>query len=65
MTQSTPVQLVFPVEEAPVYTVHCFWSPRCSHVVRESDPQIAHDGMEQHYSEQHRADINRAIGFIR
>ncbi|MEU9014309.1 hypothetical protein AB0D12_31970 [Streptomyces sp. NPDC048479] len=47
----------------PVYRVGCFFN--CGHTVREADPDTAHAAMEQHYTEKHRADIDRAIGRIR
>ena len=47
---------------APVYTVHCFFN--CPHEVRGSDPDTASAAMEQHYSETHTADIDRALGLI-
>jgi hypothetical protein len=47
---------------ATVYSVHCFF--HCGHVVREADPDTASAAMEQHYSDRHTTDIDRALGLI-
>jgi hypothetical protein len=44
------------------YSVHCFFN--CGHVTRAGDPDTSGAAMEQHYTEQHSADIDRALGFI-
>jgi hypothetical protein len=54
---------LFADQATEVYSVHCFFN--CPHIVRKSDPYTASAAMERHYGEQHRADINRAIGFLR
>ncbi|MFJ7297626.1 hypothetical protein [Streptomyces collinus] len=46
----------------PVYSVHCFFN--CGHVTRASDPNTSGDAMEQHYTEAHDSDIDRALGII-
>ncbi len=39
-----------------LYTVHCFLHMRgCEHTVRSTNPQDAHDRMEEHYATAHRA----------
>jgi hypothetical protein len=40
--------------------VHCFFG-WCAHVVRELDPQAAHDVMECHYRASHTQDIEQLI----
>ena len=51
-----------PAVPEPVYSVHCFFN--CGHVTRASDPKTSGDAMEQHYSEQHTGDIDRALGIV-
>ena len=47
---------------SPLVTVHCFWYPRCKHVVTDT-PMAAHDAMEKHYHERHQEDIRRIVGW--
>ena len=47
---------------APTYSVHCFFN--CGHITRAEDPDTSGAAMEQHYAEQHTADIDRALGFL-
>lgn len=49
---------------SPIVTAHCFWWPRCRHTV-EDRPEAAHEAMEQHYAEKHRADTERIVGWLR
>lgn len=48
----------------PTFTVHCFWD-WCDHTVTTPNPYQSHDAMEAHYREQHRADLDRAIAYVR
>ena len=41
--------------------VHCCW---CEYVVRDADPQAAHDGMEAHYATRHRMIIDTLVGAL-
>ncbi len=50
---------------APLIAVHCFFGERCGHVVRDADPQQAHDLMEEHYEGKHQAAIDRLVGLLR
>lgn len=47
---------------SPLVTVHCFWYPRCKHVVTDT-PVAAHDAMERHYRQCHQGDIRRIVGW--
>lgn len=42
-------------------TVHCFWSPRCTHVVSDVDSRAASAAMEAHYEAEHQRDIDKII----
>jgi hypothetical protein len=44
--------------------VHCFFQP-CSHVVRASTPEVAHEAMEDHYRTAHADDIRNALAYLR
>jgi hypothetical protein len=44
------------------YAVGCIF---CPHTVRRTDPGDAHDAMEEHYQDEHRADIDALLGVIR
>lgn len=46
-----------------VVAVRCFFG--CDHLVRDTDPAAAHDAMERHYIARHRADLDRAVGWIK
>lgn len=51
-------QLSLPLPDEIV--IHCFFG--CKHIVRSTDPQKAHDLMEQHYTEKHSRQIDRIVG---
>lgn len=42
-----------------VITVHCFFG--CPSVIRDIDPQAAHDRMEEHYASAHSTQVSAAI----
>lgn len=45
-----------------VVAVECFFD--CGTTVRDPEPSIAHDTMEQHYRDHHRADVDRLVGSL-
>lgn len=53
-----------PPPERPVpVAVHCFFG--CPHAEQQPTPAATHDAMERHYFEAHRADIARAVGWLK
>lgn len=48
-----------PAALCTVITVHCFFG--CPSVIRDIDPQEAHDRMEKHYASDHGTQVSDAI----
>ena len=47
---------------SPLAIVHCFWHPRCEHIVTDT-PAPAHAAMGQHHQHCHQEDIRRSVGW--
>lgn len=45
-----------------VVAVHCFFN--CGEVVRDTDPQAAHDRMERHYTTDHGPAVALIVGHL-